>query len=154
MTIFRIDDRLVHGQVIVGWVRNLSLKWLLLVDDRIDPGQKMIMGLTVPPDVDFDILNTGSARDYINEKGDQKPGMVLVKSPVEILKLLESGLEINKVHIGGLHYKHNRDQYCEYVFLSRQEVVEIREILQAGTEVTVQALPNKREIPVEKLIQK
>lgn len=154
MTLFRIDDRLVHGQVIVGWVRNLKLRWLCVVDDEIEESQKMIMGLTVPEDVEFNIFSTGHAGDYIRTKQNDSKGMVLVKSPVEVLRLIKSGLEIDKVHIGGLHYKNNRDQYCEYVFLSKEEVQKIRVIMKSGTDVTVQSLPNKREIPIEKLIQK
>ncbi|MDD3626568.1 MAG: PTS sugar transporter subunit IIB [bacterium] len=153
MIYYRIDDRLVHGQVIVGWIRHLTLQWLTVVDEEIDENQKMIMNLTVPEDVEFKILNVADAKESLSCDFN-KPGMVLVKSPREILRLQEEGLKINKVHLGGLHFIPGRDQFCEYIFLSRNEVDEIREIIKNDTSVIVQALPSNREIPIEKLIQK
>ncbi len=154
MIIYRIDDRLVHGQVIVGWIKNLELKWLYLIDNEITENQQMIMRLTVPQEVEFKIFNTANLKDEIDNNLLDKPGMVLVKSPSEILSLLEAGIKIKKVHLGGLHFKPGRSQYCEFIFLSPKEVEAIREILSYDTAVMVQSLPNRREIPVEKLIQK
>ena len=154
MVLYRIDDRLVHGQVIVGWIKSLKLKWLYLIDNEIDDSQKMVMKLTVPPDLDFRILKVCECKEMLCDKVPDCDGMVLVKSPTEILEMINTGLEIDKVHIGGLHFRPERDQYCEYVFLSRAEVELIREIIKHDTVVTVQALPNRREIPIEKLIQK
>jgi len=153
MRYFRIDDRLVHGQVIVGWIRNLCLKWLYVVGEDISENQGMIMKLTVPEDIEFNIFDFKTAAEKLS-RPLEKPGMVLVKSPREILGLQENGLKIEKVHIGGLHFQPGRDQFCEFIFLSRAEVEEIREIVNRGTLVTVQALPAHREIPIEKLIQK
>ncbi len=154
MIIYRVDDRLVHGQVIVGWIKNLELKWLYLIDNEITENQQMIMRLTVPQEVEFKILKTIDVKDKISHDFSDKSGMVLVKSPSEILSLLEAGIKIKKVHIGGLHFKPGRSQYCEFIFLSPKEVEAIREIISHGTIVMVQSLPNRREIPVEKLIQK
>ncbi|MCK4665655.1 PTS sugar transporter subunit IIB [Candidatus Dependentiae bacterium] len=154
MIIYRIDDRLVHGQVIVGWIKNLGLKWLYLIDNEITENQQMIMRLTVPQEIEFKILNIANVKDEITRDLSDKPGMILVKSPSEILSLLAAGVKIKKVHIGGLHFKPGRSQYCEFIFLSPKEVEAIREIISHDTVVMVQSLPSRREIPVEKLIQK
>ena len=103
----RIDERLLHGQVIVGWGRRLGLGFYVIVDDRIAASdwERDLYASSLPEGVHSFFLTTAEAVDRLAEL-DARPdaGMVLTSGTDTMRRLAEAGvLEGKPVNIGGLH---------------------------------------------------
>lgn len=155
--IWRIDDRLIHGQVIIGWCSQLPITSLVVCDDDIASNQweKNLLLMAAPPDIDSKIITTSEisklANKWINGKGLV---LVLLKSPFILKKLIEMGVDIETVNIGGIHYRQDRKEYLSYLFLSEEEIDLFQELIKKGIKFVCQDLPTSSKINLEKLIKK
>ena len=142
--LFRIDDRLIHGQVVVGWGQPLQLEFIALVDDEVaasDWEQELYrMGVPSSVDVYFDSLDGAVAKlpDYL---ADTRRGLLLTGDVDTMRRLAERSGRVEHVNLGGLHHRSGRVERLRYVFLSPEEEEQLRSLEQGGVEVTAQDVP-------------
>jgi PTS system mannose-specific IIB component/fructoselysine and glucoselysine-specific PTS system IIB component len=153
--LFRIDDRLIHGQVVVGWGQPLDIEFIALVDDEVAASdwEQELYRMGVPPGVDvyFDSVDTGVERlpDYL---ADVRRGIVLTGDVRTMRDLAERSGRVERVNIGGLHHRPGRVEHLRYVFLSPADVESLRELESGGIEVTAQDVPNTTPVPLSALL--
>ena len=154
--LIRIDDRLIHGQVILGWAEPLRVRSLVLVHDDIahDEDLAAAISATVPSPLAFSILTIADAVSLINDSPPSHHLMVVVETPKTALKLWELGAALKSINIGGLHYSNGRVELLPYVFMSRVELDDISRLAQSGVEVRCQDLPNSPPVSWEKIMEK
>ncbi|GAB4333662.1 MAG: PTS sugar transporter subunit IIB [Calditrichia bacterium] len=156
-TIWRVDDRLIHGQVVVGWCSQLPIKKLIVCDNEIatTDWEKELLLMAAPPDLPTDILTTDEVAakkdEFANPESLQ---MVLVKSPFIIEELLNKSIKIEKINIGGLHFSENRKEYLSYVFLTDEEAECLRRLSRQGVTIECQDLPGATVVNLTKLLDK
>ncbi len=149
--LFRIDDRLIHGQVVVGWGQPLDIEFISLVDDEVAASdwEQELYRMGVPPGVEvyFDSIETGVEHlpDYL---ADTRRGIVLTGDVRTMRELAERSGRVEHVNIGGLHHRAGRIEHLRYVFLSPEDVQSLRELQSGGIEVTAQDVPNAARIPL------
>jgi PTS system mannose-specific IIB component/fructoselysine and glucoselysine-specific PTS system IIB component len=154
--LYRIDDRLIHGQVVVGWGQPLDLRFIVLVDDDVagSDWEQELYRMGVPPgmDVYFESVE-GAVRRHAEFAQDSRPGLVLTGN-IETMQRLVSGVDgaIRAVNVGGVHHRAGRVQRLRYVFLSRAEEDALRAIARAGVVVTAQDVPAARPVPLEDVL--
>src|SRR5699024_1300420 len=105
---YRIDDRLIHGQVITGWSRYYKLKKIIIADDDVanDPIQCKIINMVAPKNIKVEILGVYNSYNVIIDKNKLKDNtLLLVKGPDAICKLSEFGVKIDEVIVGGMQFK-------------------------------------------------
>jgi len=106
----RIDDRLLHGQVVVSWIPTLKINEVLIVDEEYAHDDFMA-GLIIdsaPENLKVNVLNVADAANYINS-GDEDNNLLILSRNVEnIYKLIESNVKIKTVNVGGLGYSEGR----------------------------------------------
>jgi mannose/fructose/N-acetylgalactosamine-specific phosphotransferase system component IIB len=140
--ILRIDDRLVHGQVTAGWVQPLGIDRIVLVNDAVaaDEFEREIYAAAVPKGVELTILPVGGAVPAIRELRARRT-MCLVASAVDALRLLEAGLRVEVVNVGGIHGGPGRRRFLPFVSLSAQEEADCRAIVARGASLDARMLP-------------
>ena len=145
--LFRIDDRLIHGQVVLGWAKYLYSKHVVLCDDEIaeNEWESELYLSCVPADIDAKIMNIKEAIRLLNN-GLPEPDktIVLVKSPAVLLHLIDDGYLPEKVNIGGIHYGESRTKYLPYVFLSEQDIADLKTCAKKGVNLYCQDVPNAK----------
>ncbi len=96
----RIDNRLIHGQVAVTWMRRINADAIAVVNDDVakDRIQKMALPLAAR-DAKVLVLSHQELQDYVKEHPDESL-FVIAKSPMDALRILESGLEVGEVNVG------------------------------------------------------
>src|SRR5262245_45050658 len=107
----RIDDRLVHGQVVEGWLKALRVNHIVVASDLVeaDETQKALYLLAVPHGVELSCLKVAeAAKAWKANEWKKDRVLVLVSTPDEALKLSEAGAPITSVNLGGLHYRNGR----------------------------------------------
>ncbi|MFA6004426.1 MAG: PTS sugar transporter subunit IIB [Elusimicrobiota bacterium] len=150
----RIDDRLVHGQVVMGWIPHLDAKLVIVVSDTAvaDATHTALMQMAMPDDVELQVLTAAGAVEKLRSETDKRRVLVLAPGPQEIRHLLELGLELRCVNVGGLHYTAGRVQLGKAIFLSPEDKAALRDISKKGVTLEGRALPGDAPINVVDMI--
>jgi PTS system mannose-specific IIB component len=142
----RIDDRLIHGQVIVGWVRRYKIDRIIVSDDRAakDVFQKSLIEMAVPDsEIEVSVLTTEEASDRIL-KGhlENHRAILLMSSPGEALRLLKKGVRMPVLNIGNIRHTDGCERLAESVFASEKCLTDFKELHRLGVRLEYQAAPD------------
>lgn len=151
----RVDDRLVHGQVVVGWGRPLGLDRIVLVDDEVrgSPWEQELYRMAAPPEIAVEFRAAAEAAPQLAAWA-AGPERVLVLTgsiaAVAALDALAPGT-LQRVNLGGIHAGPGRRERLRYLYLSEAEERQLEGLVAHGVEVTAQDLPTSREVPLKEL---
>ena len=146
---FRIDDRLIHGQVTVAWSKHINAQRIVVANDDMDDIQKSLLPLAAPPGVEVRIVFLKEALDSIKDKRT----MLLVKSPKDCLALIDGGIEVKEINIGNMGFAQGKRNVAKSLSLSEEDIRYLREIESKGIKVYFQMLPQDRKIKLEDLVK-
>ena len=155
--IIRIDDRLIHGQILVGWCGHLHIKKFVISDDEIanNEWKKNFITLNAESDSDIEVLTAENTCQYITENiNNEKITMILVRSPHQIKKMADIGLPLKIINVGGIHYREGRNEYLLYLFLDDEEVRLFKDLIKQGFVFECQDLPTNPKYNLEKILDK
>ena len=156
IALYRIDDRLIHGQVVVGWGQPLELGFIVLVDDEVAASEweQELYRMAVPPEMAVHFLTVAEAAARLGEF-DQLPrrGIVLTGSVDTMGRLIQAGHgQVRTVNVGGLHHAAGRSARLRYVYLTAAEAQGLQAMADAGVDVTAQDVPTARMVPLDELL--
>ena len=176
VTVFRIDDRLIHGQVVEAWVPHLKTDEIIVVSDEIssDETRRMIMRFSTPEGVGLKIFGLEEAFKYLNgsaslnnsfaeprpfeapgkSHGAKKDGapaagniLVLLPGLKEAADMIYRGLKIRSLNIGGMHYSAGKNfSIGKAIFLSEADRGYLKFISGAGVELEGRGVPTDKPI--------
>lgn len=147
----RVDDRLIHGQVVVGWVPALQVRRIVLVSDDVaeNPWEQELYVLGVPSGLEVVFASVAATLGGIHDWADDGVRTMLLIGDVETLVRLCDGTDvITKVNVGGLHESTGREERLSYVFLSDEEAEHLRGLHDGGVDVTAQDVPTAKPVPI------
>jgi mannose/fructose/N-acetylgalactosamine-specific phosphotransferase system component IIB len=149
IVLFRIDDRLIHGQVVLGWGSVLKPDRIILADDEVasNDWEKNLYASSVSLEIKVSILSLTEAAAQI--KGgifDAEKVILLVKHPRCAVALMDLGLPVGEVNVGGMHYREGREKILENVYLDADERSIMRELVKRGVTLDGRALPGSRVV--------
>ena len=153
--LFRVDDRLIHGQVVVGWGRPLGVNRIVLVDDQVaasDWEQDLYrMAVTLDIEVEFVTIAQASAR-LRDWQADDRRTLVLT-GDLETMAALHAAdpVTVHRINLGGIHHKGGRRERLPYLYLTDEELRGLVALEQGGAEVTAQDLPTTQPVSVRSL---
>ncbi|MBY4797061.1 PTS sugar transporter subunit IIB [Collinsella sp. AGMB00827] len=150
----RIDDRLIHGQVMTAWLHAYgNVTHVLIVDDDVstDPFMVQMFSLLVPPKISIEILSVADALAKF-KAGLDKPTMLLVKTPATIARLVEGGVEIDTLNIGGMGKTADRTKFFQNISASSEEREILKKLLQEGMHIEIQIVPAQKCVDVSSLL--
>jgi PTS system mannose-specific IIB component/fructoselysine and glucoselysine-specific PTS system IIB component len=152
LELHRIDDRLIHGQVVVGWGQPLDLGFIVLVDDEVAASdwEQELYRMGVPPEMEvfFESVESANAA-YARYREDPRPGMLLTGDIDTMRRLVEATGQIRAVNLGGIHHRGGRSQRLRYLFLSAEEERALHDLASRGVDITAQDVPSARPIPLD-----
>ncbi len=154
--LFRIDDRLIHGQVVIGWASYLHSKEIILCDNSVyaNDWEKELYLSIVPEHIHPEVMNVSQLADLLNsEQMDLSKTIVVINSPMVVEKLLSAGLPLKNINVGGIHYKEGRKKYLSYLYLSDEEVASFRRCMAWGIVFQCQDVPEGKVILLKDIIQ-
>lgn len=154
--LYRIDDRLIHGQVVVGWGQPLNIRLLVLVDDlvAVSDWEKDLYRMAVPPDMQVVFSDVATAiRDHPRYASDPRPSLLLTGDIGTMYRLVKGVKAIGSVNLGGIHHRAGRSEKLRYVYLTPDEENQLRDLEAAGVEVTAQDVPSSRAVPLPEVLQ-
>ncbi|HEX8245841.1 MAG TPA: PTS sugar transporter subunit IIB [Longimicrobium sp.] len=155
IVLFRVDERLIHGQVVVGWGGPLHADRIVVVDDELaaSPWEQELYCLGVPPEIEARFLSVDAARGDLRAwKAEHKRTIVLVRDVGTAARLAEGGaLAGEEVNLGGIHHAEGRARILPYLHLRADERAQLDAIAASGAEVSARDLPASRKVPLKEL---
>jgi PTS system mannose-specific IIB component/fructoselysine and glucoselysine-specific PTS system IIB component len=151
----RVDDRLVHGQVVVGWGRAMRLRRIALVDDAISVSdwEQELYRMGVPDGMEIEFASVAGAADaFPRWDADGDRTMVLV-GDVETLTRLTAVAPVTRVNLGGIHQAAGRRERLPYVFLSDAEAAALEALAARGVAISAQAVPTTAPVPLAEVLR-
>lgn len=154
IALVRVDDRLVHGQVVVGWGRPLRAAFIVVIDDALAASdwEQELYRLGAPPDLALEFATVAEATARrAGWEADPRAGIVLLGDVQTATGLAAAGVRFPRLNLGGIHHRPGRAERLPYVFLTDDEIAALRALAQAGVEVTAQDVPATRAVPLAEL---
>lgn len=151
----RIDDRLIHGQVMTAWVKYSRGNRIVIVDDLVakDDFIKSMIKMSVPTGIKLDIYSVEDAADVL--KGDvhsNEKVIILVKKPEVIYELFSKEVEFKEINVGGMGANPGRRKLYKNISASDEEREIFKKIIEAGIKVSIRIIPDDKEVLVEKIL--
>ena len=148
----RVDDRLIHGQVATRWATGLKVNRIMIIDDAVavNETEKSILRMAAPAGVNTSILQFEKA--LANIKNGNYAGqrvMLVVKSPVILVKMMEAGINLLPVNIGNMSNRPGTTQYKKSLSMTEDEKAAVEKLLQSGIKVTAQMVPDEPDVSIE-----
>lgn len=152
----RVDFRLMHGQVVTNWIKQVSADAILIIDDNLasDKFLAQVFLMAAPPGVKISIKSIDKAVEGV--KRDVYKGLnllVLFKSIENAKKALDAGFPFDALQIGGLGSGTNKAMISNELSLSRKEADLLKDMSDKGVEVTLQVTPKDPCITLENAIK-
>lgn len=153
VALYRIDDRLIHGQVVVGWGQPLNCERIVLVDDevRASAWEQDLYRMGVPPHVEVVFASVDEAVTQLPVwEADARTTIVLMGDLDTAAALCRRCPQVRRLNIGGIHHRAGRTERIRYVYLTDVEAATLRAIAAGGVTVTAQDVPTAAPVPLER----
>ena len=150
----RIDDRLIHGQVMTQWIQYTSANEVLIIDDGVakDSFLQMVMKSSVPKSINLEVRGTKEAIGYLNEESKSEKIIILVKTPVVLNELVREGIQIESVNVGGIGAKAGRKSMYKNISVSEEEKNAFRSLIEQGVNVFFRVVTSDQQEEVKKYL--
>ncbi|MEA4933711.1 MAG: PTS sugar transporter subunit IIB [Lawsonibacter sp.] len=151
----RIDDRLIHGQVVTAWVKQTDANQIIIVDGPLtkDVFMQKVLRSAAPAGITVKVMNSQDASDYLMEEGTAGEKIILlVKIPQELEALVDGGVKLPVIVLGGMGAKTGRQKFNKNVSASPQEVECLKHLEERGCAVQYQLVPDEKPTPLSKML--
>lgn len=121
----RIDDRLIHGQVTTVWAKEADAKRIIICNDEIFQNElrTTLLKQAAPPGIKVNVVSIEKAISvYNNPTYADETVFFLFTNPADVLRMVEQGVAINKINIGGMAYKEGKNQITKSVSVDQQDI--------------------------------
>lgn len=154
LVLTRIDDRLIHGQVMTSWIKNRKANQVVIVDDAVAADDYMIdvLEMAIPEDIAIGIFTKEDGVTFFSQ-GLDEPTILLVKGPGVLNYLKDAGIDIDEVDVGGMGAREDRSVLYKNISTSRQENEEFRKLVDKGVNVYIQVMPQNKPTDIREYLK-
>lgn len=152
ISLVRVDDRLIHAQVVVGWIEFLRCRNVLVVDDDVadDPDRIDLFRMVIPQEVDLQAVPVRSLADRWSDlAASADPVLLLFANPLSLQAAVNSGIRPKEVNLGGMHVAQDRRLWMHGLFASDTEIAAIRRMIGMGIDFEIRPVPTAKRREVD-----
>lgn len=142
VVLYRVDERLIHGQVMVAWIGKTGANSVVIVDEKLgeDDFMKQVFQLAAPSNIKVYVTGREGFRDMLDDQSDHK-AIVLFKGPFEALEALKDAVPVGELIVGNVATAPGRKKYTHYAYMSDEEKQMLADLQEVGWKVNLQLLP-------------
>ena len=144
MIIFaRVDSRLIHGQVVEGWLPSMKIDEVIVVsaDYASSALARKMFRMSLPSGYGLQVFTPPDAADYLKQHSNLRQ-FVLIEDIVSLKIMLEAGIELPRINIGNTRYEHGKSEAAHGVYLNTEEAAYLRGLKESGVLLDIRALPS------------
>lgn len=153
----RIDDRLIHGQVATRWTKETKVKRIIVVSDEVakDHVRSTLLKQVAPPGVTAHVIDIAKCiRVYNNPKYAGERVMLLFTNPTDVLRIVEGGVDIKSVNIGGMAYRDGKTQVNNAISIDNEDIKAFNQLSKRGIELEARKVSSDNKLDMLTLIKK
>ncbi|MCD2355592.1 PTS mannose transporter subunit IIAB [Pantoea sp. MHSD4] len=153
----RIDDRLIHGQVATRWTKETNVQRIIVVSDEVanDHVRKTLLTQVAPPGVTAHVVDVDKmVRVWNNPKYGQDRVMLLFTNPTDVLRVVEQGVDIKTVNIGGMAFRQGKTQVNNAISVDEKDIAAFRKLNERNIELEVRKVSSDQKLKMMDLIAK
>lgn len=150
----RVDDRLIHGQVITQWVKVFKAQHIIVIDDKVaaDKMQKNILKFAAPPEMKVSILSVDKAVETWNKNQfGTRNVFILFKDVLQIKAMADKGVVFDEITLGNMSIVNGRKQIYKSTGFTEEEAKALFDVEKAGTKLFFQTQPTDRQESLDML---
>ena len=154
--LFRIDDRLIHGQVVIGWASVLNSNSIILCDNSVynNDWEKELYLSCAPDYLTTTIFDVAGTIDFLkNTDKDLSKTIILVNGPEVIEEISDAGIELKNINVGGMHFREGRKNYLPYLYLSDHEISSFKRCMDRGINFVCLDVPTGNKINLQSVLK-
>lgn len=150
----RIDDRLIHGQVVTTWVNVHKIEQVIIINEAVanDKIQSNVLKMSVPATIKLHIFPPEKFLQVIQKNPISRPTMLLFASPFDVETLVDAGYDIPKLNVGGMRGNAQRKQLTKAVSLTLEEKTSFERLIDHGMDVEIQMVPSESIIKMKEVL--
>jgi mannose/fructose/N-acetylgalactosamine-specific phosphotransferase system component IIB len=155
ISFLRIDNRLIHGQVVEAWLPVLKVGRVVVADDEAahSPLMRTAMGLAVPPELEVDIRPLLGV-PYPAIAADGVRTLLLLRDVQALMEARKAGLPQTRLNLGNVHHGPMRRAVSASVFLNAEELEQLKGLHDAGWEIEARGVPSERPISFTEMVER
>ncbi|WP_272521646.1 MULTISPECIES: PTS mannose transporter subunit IIAB [unclassified Providencia] len=153
----RVDDRLIHGQVATRWTKEMRVKRIIVVSDEVakDTVRSTLLKQVAPPGVTAHVVDVDKCvRVYNNPKYSGERVMLLFTNPTDVQRIVEQGVEIDSVNIGGMAYTEGKTMVTNAVSINQKDIDAFNYLNDKNIELEVRKVASDSKVHMMDLINK
>jgi PTS system mannose-specific IIB component len=157
IVLIRVDDRLVHGQIVQGWLKNFDVDTVLVVSDSAasDKTQQILMGMALPSFIRLDVKTLKDATaSLLSGEYNKESIIVLVTQPSDVVYMLDRGLKVKSLNIGGMHFISGKKQIMDNICVNNEDIETLKQIYSRGIEIEGRVLPDDEKKDIMHILKK
>lgn len=156
ITVFRIDERLIHGQIVTAWIAYAEANEIIVADDKAanDEFQKTLLQLATPKHINLKIIGIAEAIKTITEDTGDTKVLLLVRGPREALQMIEGGVDVKEINIGNINMKKGKKKILGNLWVDDEDITYLTKLSESGIILDIRTVPNERSQDAMKLIHK
>jgi len=151
----RVDDRLIHGQVVVGWGQALGITRIILVDDQVagSPWEQDLYRMAVTPEIAIDFASVADSATAIAAWRDDPRRTVLLTGDLDAMAALHRAdpATVHRINLGGVHHRPGRRERLPFLYLTDDEMRRLNALEASGAEISAQDLPTTPPVALRAL---
>lgn len=150
----RIDNRLVHGQVGVTWANTLAANLVIVANDDVvnNVMQQQLMSMVLPDTIGIRFFTIEKTCRIIDKAAPHQKIFIVVKTPQDVLRLIENGVPINQVNVGNMHFSEGKKQITSTVSVDEDDIATFKKIKEYNVECFIQGIPGEKKQNIYDLI--
>ncbi|MBG5928809.1 PTS system mannose/fructose/N-acetylgalactosamine-transporter subunit IIB [Providencia rettgeri] len=154
INVARIDDRLIHGQVITTWVKNFDIEQVIIVNDKVanDTVQQSVLTMAAPPDLKVVVFGVDKFIEVLKKAEIKRRTMLLFTNSIDVNRLVESGLKLEKLNVGGMRMQEGRRNLSRAVAVTPNEEQAFRSLINNNVAVEIQMVPKDPIVELKTLL--
>lgn len=143
--LIRIDDRLIHGQIVMAWTKAVEVKRIVVINDKVflDAIRKMLLETVAPPGIKVSVL---SVKDGITKLQDGsfegQDLMILFTNPTDVLAVKTAGVPLNTINIGGMSFSQGKNQLTKAISVDAADIEAFKQLHSLGCDLQIQVVPS------------
>jgi mannose/fructose/N-acetylgalactosamine-specific phosphotransferase system component IIB len=151
VALVRIDDRLIHGQVVLGWARVLKADRIVVANDRIaaNEWERRLYAASVPPPVAVTFAAVGGVESASSEG---QSVILLFESVPDLCAAVRAGARFDEINVGGLHYREGTSEVLPYVYLSQEDRAALKSLAEQGIRLIARDIPGNPAVDLNPLL--
>lgn len=157
IVLYRVDERLIHGQVVVGWGSTLHPELIVVVDDELAAStwEQDLYAMGLPDELLTHFAAVDDARAQLPEWRAGEARVIVLTRDVATMRRLAAGgaMSGEEVNIGGIHHAPGRDAVLPYVYLSQNEINEMDALAAESVRISARDLPEARRVDLKEMLK-